>query len=337
MTQLSDQDKKIARKLEKFRQKVSKRRLVNYWEKPDELATKVVISIKQAIQRFPMPGYVRNVGDSLQLNKLTGRRDLSDSYKTFLTDQIGERPIIYDLSVEYFFDKIEGSTENYALTQRDRFTQQKSKNTFTVALSDDTEVLNTLLSHGSWFDFVLGNSYLEDYTNEVEDSLSLSVIPNTSERKKSILANKRIISNVEIVKLLKSMDIDESLSVHVKGFEFDISSFSNEITLLFSRRLIMRLSDNYYSWFADGLTYLRSLRFDYRGIAHLVSDFNVQHFFSSSNAVFRHDEFNCNSYIEYSNWVVRGQGAILVWRNNIPNPKPNNFNKNPIGLKGVLV
>ena len=55
----ADTDIKLIEKLEKFREKVQKGRLVNYWTNPDDLKAKVLSSIPKAIEFQPRTGWVR--------------------------------------------------------------------------------------------------------------------------------------------------------------------------------------------------------------------------------------------------------------------------------------
>ncbi len=55
----ADTDKALIEKLEKFRKKVQKGRLVNYWSNPDDLKAKVLSSIPLAISQQPRTGWVR--------------------------------------------------------------------------------------------------------------------------------------------------------------------------------------------------------------------------------------------------------------------------------------
>ena len=314
ISSLTDPNKRAAKKLAAFREKVLKGRIVKFWENADDLATNVAISLRETMAKFPMPGYIRNHESQVEIERLSNRKDLIDAYERFIEDQFGVRSISYDFSADYAFEKHENSNTHYALIQKDKFTQIKRKNAFTVVLSDDTEILNTLITHGDCFDFVLGNSNIDDYNQDVEDSLVLSVIQSSSKSAKPIQAKKRKWSNDEVIDISLRLGLEESIQSRIRVFEFDISSASGNITLIFRRKLIMRLSDGYYSWFADGLTHLRSIKFSYKGISSLAYDFNVQHFFSSQSSVFQHDEDACECSIDYDNWIVRGQGAILVWR-----------------------
>lgn len=55
----ADTDIELIKKLEIFRKKVQKGRLVNYWSNPDDLKAKVLSSIPSAIKQQPGTGWVR--------------------------------------------------------------------------------------------------------------------------------------------------------------------------------------------------------------------------------------------------------------------------------------
>lgn len=55
----TDQDQVQARRLEAFRERLARGRIVDFWVGPDELCTKVVVSIAQAINLTPGIGWVR--------------------------------------------------------------------------------------------------------------------------------------------------------------------------------------------------------------------------------------------------------------------------------------
>lgn len=314
LTKFSDGDKRIEKKMAAFRKKALNGRIVSKWLLSEEITSKVVVGIEASIRKFPRPGYVRNSKPSaLALSKLN-RHDLANAYANLLEDQIGDRPIVTDLSVEYIFNKHPHNPDSYLLTQRDRFTIHTQKSQFTLILSDDTELLNRFLAHGSVFDFVLGMSDIRDCDNAVLNSIELTAIPEGSSRRKPVATPKTILTQSEAESRLHRAGLDNVDISRIRVLDFNLPAFDSGLTLVLARQLTMRLKDNYYSWFADGLTFLRSLKFSYSGIADIGRDFNVQHFFSSEGAIFDHDELRHECYIEYDNWVVRGQGAILVWR-----------------------
>ena len=55
----ADTDKELIEKLEKFRKKVQKGRLVNYWTNPDDLKAKVISSLPMAFTVQPRTGWIK--------------------------------------------------------------------------------------------------------------------------------------------------------------------------------------------------------------------------------------------------------------------------------------
>lgn len=55
----ADVDDELRKKLEKFRKKVEKGRLVQYWENADNLNAKVAVSLPKTIKMFPRTGWVK--------------------------------------------------------------------------------------------------------------------------------------------------------------------------------------------------------------------------------------------------------------------------------------
>ena len=55
----ADTDKELIEKLEKFRKKVQKGRLVNYWTNPDDLKAKVISSLPMAFTLQPRTGWIK--------------------------------------------------------------------------------------------------------------------------------------------------------------------------------------------------------------------------------------------------------------------------------------
>lgn len=82
----ADVDDELRKKLEKFRKKVEKGRLVQYWENADNLNAKVAVSLPKTIKMFPRTGWVKaNLmanSESLQeINELRKENEELKAYK----------------------------------------------------------------------------------------------------------------------------------------------------------------------------------------------------------------------------------------------------------------
>lgn len=82
----TDLDKNLQKKLEKFRKKVEKGRLVQYWDNADNLNAKVAVSLPKTIKMFPRIGWVKaNLmanSESLQeINELRKENEVLRAYK----------------------------------------------------------------------------------------------------------------------------------------------------------------------------------------------------------------------------------------------------------------
>lgn len=62
----TENDPGLLEKLNSFRDKVSKNRLIKYWDKPEELAGMVALSLQKTIKTFPAKGWTRAGGPSTQ-------------------------------------------------------------------------------------------------------------------------------------------------------------------------------------------------------------------------------------------------------------------------------
>jgi hypothetical protein len=65
-TDKTENDPNLLEKLNSFRDKVSKNRLVKYWERSEELPGMVALSLQKTIKTFPAKGWVRAGGPSTQ-------------------------------------------------------------------------------------------------------------------------------------------------------------------------------------------------------------------------------------------------------------------------------
>lgn len=82
----ADVDDELRKKLEKFRKKVEKGRLVQYWENADNLNARVAVSLPKTIKMFPRTGWVKaNLmanSESLQeINELRKENEELKAYK----------------------------------------------------------------------------------------------------------------------------------------------------------------------------------------------------------------------------------------------------------------
>ncbi len=94
----TDQDMEQARKLAAFRDKLSRGRIVDFWEAPHDLCTKVVIAIAQAINLSPGTGWVRGnqAADPLILQELERLRIDNEQLRQRLSELDGASLVFPD-------------------------------------------------------------------------------------------------------------------------------------------------------------------------------------------------------------------------------------------------
>lgn len=81
----ADVDDELRKKLEKFRKKVEKGRLVQYWENADNLNAKVAVSLPKTIKMFPRTGWVKAnlMTNSESLQEINELRKENEELKTY--------------------------------------------------------------------------------------------------------------------------------------------------------------------------------------------------------------------------------------------------------------
>lgn len=102
----ADLDEKLRKKLEKFRKRVEKGRLVQYWNNADDLNAKVAISLPKAIKMFQRTGWVRaNLmanSESLQeINELRKENEELRAYKAKHEEETRQAIDIADWDEEF--------------------------------------------------------------------------------------------------------------------------------------------------------------------------------------------------------------------------------------------
>lgn len=252
--------------------------------------------------------------------RLVGRKfikneELLEKYIQFASEQLFDQPIYYNLMVKFFLSTISGDSKFYQFNKIEQFDYDVRKGTFTMAVVDDTEIVNMLLSKVDQVDYVTGVSSIADYSiNEVFNNTDLTAyIYEGSNRRRKTLVGQLLNSNDVKIALQKS-DIDDNYISKIGLIRFDISDLKGLTGFELKQNLKMRFDDHISCWFADRLTYLKRIEFDYRDISTLGRDFNVQHFFSNPLSRFTHDEQMKIASVEYDGWVIKGQGSLLAWR-----------------------
>jgi hypothetical protein len=102
----SEKDEALREKLQNFRDRVSKGRLVKYWKSPDDLAGKVALSLSQTIRMYPAVGWVRAniVANEQILNEINVLRKRDSELLEILAaqraelDQLKSPPALADLA-----------------------------------------------------------------------------------------------------------------------------------------------------------------------------------------------------------------------------------------------
>jgi len=94
----SDLNPDLREKLEEFRSKVSTRRLIKYWEKPEDLPGLVALSLSKTIKTYPAIGWVRSntIGNSEVLSEINELRKRNEK----LQEEINELDSNEDLEVK---------------------------------------------------------------------------------------------------------------------------------------------------------------------------------------------------------------------------------------------
>lgn len=97
----SDIDPKARKKLEEFRGKVSKDRLVKSWNSTAELPGLVALSLSKAIKAYPRPGWVRggSASSSELLEQINELRQKNDELQRELVVALSERPPADELNL----------------------------------------------------------------------------------------------------------------------------------------------------------------------------------------------------------------------------------------------
>lgn len=252
--------------------------------------------------------------------RLVGRKfikdeELLEKYIQFASGQLFDQPIYYNLVVKFFLSTIPGDSKFYQFDKMEQFDYDVRKGMFTMAVADDTEIINMLLSQVEDVDYVTGVSSIADCSiQEAFNSTELiAYIYEGSNRRRKMLAG-RLLDPDDAKVALQRWDIDDKYIPKIGLIRFDISDLKGLTGFELRQKLRMRFDDHISCWFADRLTYLKRIEFDYRGISTLGRDFNVQHFFSNPLSRFTHDEQMKIASVEYDGWVIKGQGSLLAWR-----------------------
>jgi hypothetical protein len=252
----------------------------------------------------------RMVGKNFIKDKL-----LLEKYVDFASEQLFNQQQYYNLVAKFFLHAIPNDCTFYFMDRIETFNYNVQKSIFTIAVTDDSEIVNILLAKLDNIDYVGGVSSLSDYSvQEVSENTSLIACINKGNSRFEKNLRGKIVNSENLKILLKENNIGEKYLPKIGLIEFDISQFTGLVTFTINQKLKMRLDDHVNCWFADRLTYLDRVEFDYRGIFTLGRDFNVQHFFSSPISNFDHDDQKKIAIVEYNGWVIKGQGSILVWR-----------------------
>lgn len=260
-------------------------------------------------------------GSECYIFRLIGKKfiknpQLLEKYIEFASEQLFDQPIYYNLVIKYILSQISDDSAFYQLDRFEQFDYDVRRNIFTLAICDDTEVINMLLSEGKEIDYISGISRISDYGfQEVFDNTNLRALYSTEgiNRRTKILG-KRLLTSEETKVLFNKWDVDDKYLDKIGLIHFETFELKGMASFELKQRLKMRLDDHIYCWFADRLTYLKRIEIDYRNILTVGRDFNVQHFFSNPLSKFLHDEEMGRVNVEYEGWVIKGQGTLLAWR-----------------------
>jgi hypothetical protein len=97
----SDIEPKARKKLEEFRQKVSKGRLIKFWTSTSELPGLVALSLSKAIKAYPRPGWVRggSASNPELLEQINELRQKNDNLQLSLAEELANRPVASPLNL----------------------------------------------------------------------------------------------------------------------------------------------------------------------------------------------------------------------------------------------
>jgi len=97
----SDIEPEARKKLEEFREKVSKGRLIKSWTSTSELPGLVALSLSKAIKAYPRPGWVRggSASNPELLEQINELRQKNEELNQNLADAIASRPIAKSLNL----------------------------------------------------------------------------------------------------------------------------------------------------------------------------------------------------------------------------------------------
>ncbi|MGH9636986.1 MAG: DUF4062 domain-containing protein, partial [Candidatus Angelobacter sp.] len=95
----SDVDSALREKLEKFKKKVTAKRLVQFWEKPEDLAGLVALNLLSAIRDHPTVGWVRadKVANETVLSEINELRKRNEKLEEALAE-VAPPPVIEGLA-----------------------------------------------------------------------------------------------------------------------------------------------------------------------------------------------------------------------------------------------
>jgi hypothetical protein len=97
----SDIEPAARKKLEEFREKVSKGRLIKLWTSTSELPGLVALSLSKAIKAYPRPGWVRggSASNPELLEQINELRQKNDELKQDLSDALADLPVTPTLNL----------------------------------------------------------------------------------------------------------------------------------------------------------------------------------------------------------------------------------------------
>lgn len=238
--------------------------------------------------------------------------ELLKKYVKFTENHLFNRPTYYNLVVKFFLRRNRADSKLYILDKTEIFEYFIQKESFIVAFSSDVEIINILSHQIDKIDYILNISHALDSTiHDVFINTRLSAYASSQEK----VIKSRLMNSEESDEFLQQCNLNTKYSPMIGLMSFNVSELKGLVKLEIHQKVNLDLSDCICQWFANRLTYLNTIEFQYGDISD-GREFKSQHLFSDSPEKSSNDKERRIVSIEYNGWVTKGQGASISWRSN---------------------
>lgn len=277
----------------------------------DEIVTKI-----DRITNFLENNDINNKNlDELVREKIQEHYRISNDVSNLLDVVISEKTIHTDVNVSYKLRNGESEGKYYLRYRYDFKTLDKE---FYIAFLTSSDIQDQLVaSTDAFFDmFVFSDlKYMNDNIEKMQkEGFCIKAILDK---------NGTTFENVS-----KFQKIEEPLYNHLLPGWFDQekydiliykASFQHDCTTpvryIYSHEYVMDVSDNYCYWVSDRTLYLEKIQLDLESFLHQNAKFTLQPFIANGVRSGFPKESSQRIYeLNVNNWVVKGQGVIIVWR-----------------------